>query len=503
MKKATKWIALMLVLCMALSLTACNPSSDSNTSEPAEPQTTESQSTESQLVEKQELTLYDSIYISDAIDMGQGRGNAYNYLRFHENGVFYYAQLAQPGSSNGGGMSVAGYYEVVNEPIQFYDTMGAEQTAEYYILCYNFDGTEYGIHQSNSGQEGTEPAYDNIIPVLEDVLYGVWYSNMTYTHLAEHADFTADTEIAKEVINFVKEAGSTESLILKHNGTFEDLLNIADGEYYEGNWTQENGVYTLTENATSQTATLQISEDSNTAVYVDFNGNTLNLINAAAPAAPAEGMLQVMFKGEFMVQGMFPGAAAAKLYDNGVADLAVSVDMNLANMGIVEMTESGTWELTADYKMIITVPTEGGEDRVFTAQPVDAQGTYKFLYSFSIQGAPFEAEMTKTELTAAVFYGEFLVNGMFPGTSSITLVMDGSVKCDSSIDMSAAGMSEVSVSEEGAWTYDDSSDTYTLTIGEKTYTASKNEDSVYTFTYLVSIQGSTGMQEYEVPVVAQ
>lgn len=362
MKKATKWIALMLVLCMALSLTACNPSSDSNTSEPAEPQTTESQSTESQLVEKQELTLYDGIYISDAIDMGQGRGNAYNYLRFHENGVFYYAQLAQPGSSNGGGMSVAGYYEVVNEPVQFYDTMGAEQTAEYYILCYNFDGTEYGIHQSNSGQEGTEPAYDNIIPVLEDVLYGVWYSNMTYTHLAEHADFTADTEIAKEVVNFVKEAGSTESLILKHNGTFEDLLNIANGEYYEGNWTQENGVYTLTENATSQTATLQISEDRNTAVYVDFNGNTLNLINAAAPAAPAEGMLQVMFKGEFMVQGMFPGAAAAKLYDNGVADLAVSVDMNLANMGIVEMTESGTWELTADYKMIITVPTEGGED---------------------------------------------------------------------------------------------------------------------------------------------
>lgn len=502
MKKAMKWIALVLALCVTLSLTACNPSGDSNNSAPAEPQPTESQSAEPQPVEAKELTLHDGIYISDAIDMGQGRGNAYNYLRFHENGVFYYAQLAQPGSSNGGGMSAAGYYEVVNESIAFVDHAGAEKTADYYILCYNFDGTEYGIHQSNSGQEGAEPSYDNSIPVLEDVLYGVWYSNMTYTHLAEHADFTVDAEIAKEVASFVKEADSTESLILKHNGIFEDLLNVSGGEYYEGSWVLTEGVYTLTDSATSKTATVQISQDNSAAVYVDFNGNTLNLINAAAPAAPAEGVLQVMFKGDFMVQGMFPGSAVAKLYDNGVADLSVSVDMNLANMGILEMAESGTWELTADYKMVITVPTEGSEDRVFTAQPVDDQGTYKFLYAFSIQGTPFETEMTKTELTAAVFHGAFMVNGVFPGTSSITLVMDGSVKCDSSIDMSGAGMSEVSASEEGSWMYDASSDTYTLTVGEKTYIAAKNADGVYAFTYMVAIQGSTGMQEYEVPVSA-
>ena len=502
MKKALKWLAIVLAMAMVFALAACDqPANPTNPS--TDPQPSDSQPTTPS--EPKELTLHDGIYISDAIDMGQGRGNAYNYLRFHENGVFYYAQLAQPGSSNGGGMSMAGYYEVVNESISFYDTTGTEQTADYYILCYNFDGTEYGIHQSNVGEDGTAPEYDNIIPVKGDAIYGVWYNNMLYSHVVDHADFTVDAEIAKEVANFVKEAGSTESLILKHNGTFEDLVNVTGGEYYEGNWTLENGVYTLTDNTTSKTATLTIAEDNNTAVYVDFNGNTLNLLNSAAPVTPSEGVLQVMFKGEFAVNGMFPGTTIASLYDNGVAKLETKIDMNLAGMGVVELAEEGTWELTADYQMVITIPA-GGESKVFTAAPVDAQGTYKFTYSFSMQGSTgmqtYEVEMTKTALVEATFNGQFSVNDMFPGVSTITLEMGGAVKCASSIDMNLAGMGVVETSEEGAWTYDAASDTYTLTIGEKTYTASKNADGVYAFTYIVAIQGSTGMQEYEVPVVA-
>lgn len=500
MKNTMKWIALVLVLCMVLTFAACNKPTNPTDPQPTDSQPTDPKPTDPQPTDPKELTIYDGIYLSDAIDMGQGRGNAFNYLRFHENGVFYYAQLAQPGSSAGGGMSTAGYYTLVNEPITFFDTTGAEQTADKYILCYNFDGTEYGIHQSNTGEEGTEPTYDNIIPIKDDVIYGVWYSNMIYTHVTDNADFTVDKEIAKEVANFVKEAGSTEALILKHNGTFEDLLNVTGGEYYEGSWTLADGVYTLTDNATSKTATLTIAEDNNSAVYVGFGGATMDLLNSAAPAAPSEGVLQVMFKGNFMVQGMFPGSATAKLYDNGTAELNVSVDMNLAGMGIVEMAENGTWEMTPDYKMVITVPTEGSEDRVFTAQPVDAQGTYKFTYTFSIQGSPFEAEMTKTDLVEAIFNGEFMVNGMFPGTSVLTLEMGGNVKCDSNVDMSMAGMGVINCAEEGTWTYDAASDTYTLVIGEKTYTAAKNGDSVYAFTYVVLMQSGAGAQEFEVPV---
>lgn len=508
MKRAIKWIALALIACMALSLAACNqPDTPSaSTTQPSNSQPSDPKPTDPQPTEPKELTLHDGIYISDAIDMGQGRGNAYNYLRFHENGVFYYAQLAQPGKSNGGGMSMAGYYEVVNEPIQFADTTGTEKTADYYILCYNFDGTEYGIHQSNTGADGTAPEYDNIIPVLDDIIYGVWYNNMAYTHVVDHADFTVETEIAKEVANFVKEAGSTEALILKHNGTFEDLVNVTGGEYYEGNWILVDGVYTLTDNTTKKTATLQIAEDNNSATYVDFNGNTVNLVNSAAPVAPSEGVLQVMFKGDFLVSGYFPGSTVAYLYDNGVAKLETKIDMNAAGMGVVELAEEGTWELTADYKMVITVPVEGGESKVFTAAPVDAQGTYKFTYTFAMQGSTglqnYEVEMTKTALVEATFNGQFSVNGYFPGTSTITLEMSGAVKCESSIDMSGAGMGVIPVTEEGTWTYDATSDTYTLTVGEKTYTAAKNADGVYAFTYIVAIQGSTGLQEYEVPVIA-
>ena len=502
MKKAMKWITLLLALCMVVSLTACDlpflP-------QPTEPQATDPQPTDPQPTEPKELTIHDGIYISDAIDMGQGRGNAYNYLRFHENGVFYYAQLAQPGSSNGGGMSAAGYYELVNEPINFYDPTGAEQTADKYILCFNFDGSEYGIHQSNTGEEGTAPVYDNIIPIKDDVIYGVWYNNMTYTHVTDHADFTVDAEIAKEVANFVKEPGSTEALILKHNGTFEDLLNVTGGEYYEGTWTVDGNVYTLTDNTTSKTAALTISEDSLSASYVGFNGGEAQaLVSFNAPVA--EAVPQVRFEGGFMVNGMFPGATVATLFDNGTATFATSIDMSLAGMGIKEVSEEGTWEMTPDYKMIITIPVEGGESKVYTAQPVDAQGTYKFTYSFSMMGSTgemkFDIEMTKVPIVEAVFNGQFQVNGMFPGTVTITLNMGGAAVIEGSIDMSLAGMGTVPVSGAGSWTYDKSADTYTLTVGEKNYTAAKNADGVYAFTYIVEMQGSTGMQQYEVPVVA-
>lgn len=500
MKTAAKWLAIVLTLAMVLAMAACvqpDPTSPGTDPNPSNTQPT----TPSQ---PKELTIHDGIYMSGAIDMGQGRGNAYNYLRFHENGVFYYAQLAQPGSSNGGSMSAAGYYEVVNEAISFTDHTGAEKTADYYILCLNFDGTQYGIHQSNVGAEGSAPEYDNLIPVLDDVVYGVWYNNLVYTHVTDHADFTVDAEIAKEVANFVKEAGSTESLILKHNGTFEDLTNVTGGSYFEGSWVLSGGVYTLTDTTTSKTATLEVSEDGNSASYVDFAGNKLTLINAAASQKPNEAVLQVMFKGEFAVNGMFPGSTVASLYDNGVARLETSIDMSLAGMGAVDLAEEGTWELTADYKMVITLPTEGGESRVFTAAPVDAQGTYKFTYTFSMQGSTglqtYDVELTKTALVEIVFHGQFSVNEMFPGSSTITLEAGGKALCESSIDMTLAGMGVIPVSEEGAWSID--ADTYTLTIGENTYTAAKNADGVYAFTYVVAIQGSTGLQEYEVPVIA-
>lgn len=505
MKTTMKWIALLLALCMVLSFAACDQPENPDPSG-TDPKPSDSQPTDPKPTDPKEVTLHDGIYISDAIDMGQGRGMAFNYLRFHENGVFYYAQMAQPGSAAGGAMSAAGYYEVVNESIAFVDTTGNEQNADYYLLCYNFDGTEYGIHQSNGGEEGAAPEYDNIIPIKGDVLYGVWYSNMAYTHVLDNTDYTVDKEIAKEVANFVKEAGSTESLILKHNGTFEDLVNITGGEYYEGNWTLTDGVYTLTDNATSKTATLQIAKDNSSAVYVNFSGDSVNLVNAAAPAAPTEGVLQVLFKGEFAVNGMFPGSTIASLYDNGTAKLETKIDMSLAGMGVKEVIEEGTWELTADYKMVITVPVEGEDAKVFTAAPVDAQGTYKFTYSFSMQGSTglqtYEVEMSKTALVEATFSGEFKVNDMFPGSSVISLEMSGAVKCESSIDMSLAGMGVIPVSEDGTWSYDAASDSYTLTVGEKTYTAVKNADGVYAFTYVVAIQGSTGMQEYEVGVIA-
>ena len=80
MKRAIKWIALALIACMALSLAACNqPDTPSaSTTQPSNSQPSDPKPTDPQPTEPKELTLHDGIYISDAIDMGQGRGNAYN-----------------------------------------------------------------------------------------------------------------------------------------------------------------------------------------------------------------------------------------------------------------------------------------------------------------------------------------------------------------------------------------------------------------------------------------
>lgn len=226
----------------------------------------------------------DGIYISDPIDMGSGRGNAYNYMRFHEDGIFYYGQMAQP-STAGGGMSAAGYWKTVEESYTFYNgvavsdkeiTVG-EMTVSSYIELTNFDGTPYNNHQTN-GDAGNNasPVYDNKYPMMNDVLLGVWYADLAYTHDVDNETYTIDKETAIEVAYFVKTPGESDGLILNHTGAFEDLVS-SEEDIYEGSWSCNVATRTYTLKDGNKTATLVVSEDGMTAEYTDFTGTKQNL----------------------------------------------------------------------------------------------------------------------------------------------------------------------------------------------------------------------------------
>ena len=107
---------------------------------------------------------------------------------------------------------------------------------------------------------------------------------------------------------------------------------------------------------------------------------------------------QVIFKGEgSMAGGAVSLSTTITLFDDGSATFVTETS------GYVTTTiaELGTWELnTTTYQMIITIPVADGDDRVFIAAPVDQQGTYKFTYSFVMNGSTVEVEMTKVALDA-------------------------------------------------------------------------------------------------------
>lgn len=221
------------------------------------------------------LTLTDGIYICDPIDMGSGRGNAYNYIRFHENGIFYYAQMANSSTPGGGLGQEAGYYEVIEEDLTFEDktdeSQTVERTAESYIVLTNFDGTPCNIRAVNSGETMT-----NEIPLYEDALYGIWYDNMIYRHDGD-PDFTIDQETLIAVAEFVDPSNSFNTVSVGHNGRFDD--NIA---FDEGEWSYDEATRTYTLTGEYDTATLVVSEDGTVAVYT-CGETTMTLNNTDAP----------------------------------------------------------------------------------------------------------------------------------------------------------------------------------------------------------------------------
>lgn len=430
--------------------------------------------------EPEELALTDGIYICDPIDMGSGRGNAYNYIRFHEDGIFYYAQMANSSTPGGGLGQEAGYYEVVEEELTFEDktdeSQTVERTAGSYIVLTNFDGTPCNIRAVNSGATMT-----NQIPLYEDALYGIWYDNMIYRHDGD-PDFTPDQETLVAVAEFIDPSNSFNTISIGHNGSFDNNISFDEGEW---SYNETTRTYTLT--GAYGTATLVVSEDGYSATYT--SGDTVKEL--ASPSA-----LEVVdeFTGSFTVSGFFPGETTATFYANGRVAFATSIDMSGAGMGVVEDSEDGTWTETDG---VYTIVTEKG-----TITSTEKEGVLGFTYSFDMAGSTgistYIVEMTQAIETT--FTGAFTVSDFFPGTTTATFYFGGRVVFNTSIDMSGAGMGVIPYNETGSWTEADG--VYTIVTEKGTITTSGAAGSM-TFTYSFDMAGSTGTSTYTVEMTEQ
>lgn len=372
-----------------------------------------------------EVTMTDGIYLSDPIDMGSGRGNAYNYVRFHEDGIFYYAQMAQP-STPGGGMSAAGYWEIVEESYTFFDgTSNKEMTVDSYIAFTNFDGTLYGIHQTNGGQEGASPEYDNKVPMVDDALLGVWYSNMKYTHVLDNEDYTLEDETDIEVAYFVKEVGAADGLILNHTGTFEDLVSDTM-DIYDGTWTYDAATRTYTLTDDDLTAKLTVSEDGMTATYVDFKGNTQELVsNNYTEEGEVTAVVQstnMFFTLSFYNDGTYDVVASisgqTQEMASGVWSLAIptltldGTDYTMTSDGIEVTFALTTSQGTSDYNFVLTRDqlVMLSQTEILAPEPIVEATKDFFTLAFYADGT--------YKVTAAM--GE-LVQEMLSGTWSLTI----------------------------------------------------------------------------------
>lgn len=299
-----------------------------------------------------ELTLTDGIYISDPIDMGSGRGNAYNYVRFHDDGIFYYAQMANSSTPGGGLGQHAGYYEVVEEEYTFTDETGetpVERVADSYILFTNFDGTDFNLKADSS-----VPA-SNIAPMLDDCLYGIWYDDMKYSHDGD-PDFTIEQETLVAVAEFIDPSNPFNVVSIGHNGMFDDGIAFDEGEW---SYDEDTRTYTLT--GAYDTATLVVSEDGATAVYTC--GETTMTLNNADSAQEGEVSAVVEVKDttgmmtlSFYNDGTYQVVAGASGQTQTMQEGEWSLQIPNLTIGAFETMMTG-----GDVTVTLTITTTGGD----------------------------------------------------------------------------------------------------------------------------------------------
>lgn len=205
--------------------------------------------------------------------------------------------------------------------------------APYTITFYDWEGNEI----DHCGFDGYA-VYNDMKTIA-----GVGGENITMTHdiAGEQSPYldSYNAEVGMPYLEFVGE-DPTATLVLYHNSTYMDLVNMM----VEGAWemveTEEGYQFVLTPDSTSETgAVLTVTKDKMTASYQPDGGEEVNLFNTSSMGpAVLHTMTGIMPFGEDNVD------AVAVLYDDDTCTVTISAfgqEMQI-DQGTYTVSEDGT-----------------------------------------------------------------------------------------------------------------------------------------------------------------
>ncbi len=322
MKKSLFVTLICLFLALSMVLAGCGPK-EAEVVETEEVKTAEPTEvvTEAPTEAPEEVTMFTGIY--EERFTPPGYGEYVGYFHFYENGVVYV-------SLYNNGQYMAGYYEIVDEgkgwdpklgePDHEFDVTAA--TTDKTIIITNFDGSEYA-------RVGYDTALDMVVN-LES------YYNKNFKHIID-SPHTPEDETGVNVIELYKEDDDYSLVALKHNGTFEDSIDMI----IEGTWVKEGDIFTLTDADSGETYTITMNEDG-TGAYAGLDGTTLTLV------PPKEKAVTLSFAGTLAEAAYGEMKGTTYLYEDETAAVVI-------NYAGVDNTIEGTWKLGADYNITLTL----------------------------------------------------------------------------------------------------------------------------------------------------
>jgi hypothetical protein len=375
------------------------------------------------------------------------------YFHFYPNGIFYL-------SLYNGGQYMAGYYEVIDTPVEWFPNIqDAVPTAvagaatptpvtamtDKKIILTKLDGSEYGV-----------VGYDS---TLDEVVNLTTYYNFNFTHVLDSGHTDAD-ETGVNVLEYYLNGDQYSLLALKHNGTFQDSIN----EIIEGTWAKDGNVYTLTDSSNSKTYTVTVNDDG-TATYVAEDGTTTYTLE---PPKTAE--VQLTFAGTLpAAYGDMVGTTY--LYKDNTARL----DIAYAN---TTKSIDGTWSLGADYSITLILG-----DKTYTL-PVDGATHLFGDISYVANDGTTEVTLVMKEVVA-----EKTLKFTWVGTTNPAVVLE--MYSDGTCLLNYTGMGTVT---QGTWTVDTSGQlpAWTITL-EKTFDNAPIEvTSDYTTGFFFDFKNDSG-----------
>ena len=447
MNKYLKRTTLLIValLTFVLAFTGCAKESTTTTTSSTSGETTED-AVEPTATEAEQAEEGLTAGVFEYSMTPEGRDPMYNFLKFYDNGVFY-------ASMYDGGQYNAGFYEVLDEEMEYLDKSEETQVATQTIILNNVDGSEYSkvAYDAEQGIVGEfKPLYDN-----------------EFVQNLEPEGNIEETGVS--LYEYILEDDEYSMVAIKHNGTFEDTI----GMLIEGTWEFDGTEYTMTDTDSDSVYSLTLNEDGETAKYVGPDGTeiTLNLVKNSE--------IILTFTGAAVSETMGDVEARIECLDDESAKLIIVIGTN-------EQEQAGhSWKLAEDKSSVSLVI----DDQEYSAPINMDDHSFAFDYTMDINGEELTFPMSTSDSKPEAATVKYVFAGENNEAVRLDCYSDG--KCE----LFYEGMGVVT---SGTWSIDTSAGplpTWTIELEETYESQGINVETDYSTKFFFTFKNAGGQLE--------